>query len=124
MPDDVSAQIEIFVAIAKAVLVVAIALAGVIWVTSFLTVMDASEAKCAGQEWLQGYRNRIPELLGLAFSSVVVVVVVGAMAMGTSKKLSDLFEEYNIVVWESPPITFGMAVAYSSLFGMLAGLGL
>jgi hypothetical protein len=124
MPDDASAQIKTFVALARAVFVVAVTLAGVIWVASYLTAVGASEAKCAGQEWLQGYRNRIPELMGLPFFSVVVVVLVGAMASGRSRKIRDLFEVFDMVVWESMQVTMGMVVAYSSLFGMLAGLGL
>lgn len=124
MLDDQDAQIRTFVAVARAAFVVAIVLSGVIWATSYLTAVSASEAKCASQEWLQGYRNGILKFLSFPFFSVVVVVLVGAMALGTSKRLRGLFKVYNMVVWVSMQITLGAVVAYSSLFGMLAGLGL
>jgi hypothetical protein len=41
------------------------------------------------------------ELLGLPFFSVVVVAMVGAMALGRSKRLRYLFEVYDMVVYES-----------------------
>ena len=47
MPDNSGARIKTFVALARAVFVVAIALACVIWVASYLTALSAGEVKCA-----------------------------------------------------------------------------
>ena len=121
---DQSGQIETFVATARAMFVVAVVLAGVVWVASYLTAVSATEAKCVGQQWLRGYRVGMPELLGLPFFAVVVVAIVGAMAFGRSKKLRYLFEVLDMAPYEWMPITLGMVTAYSSLFGPLAGLGL
>ncbi|UGY05245.1 hypothetical protein [Bradyrhizobium quebecense] len=124
MTDDPNEQMRTFVFAARASLVAAIGLACITWATSYLAAVSASVPKCAAEDWLVGYRNGIPEFLGLPFFGAVIVVVVCLMALGRSQRLQDLFEVYDIVVLPSMQITLGMLTAYSSLFGMLGSLAL
>ena len=66
------------------------------------------------------------DFVGLSLVCAWVVVAVGIAALGRSKRLRKLFEDYDVPVLElaSTQVTFAMAVAYSSLIAMLSILAL
>jgi len=114
--------VKTFVVVARVAFIAAIALAGITSTRSYLTATVAPE--CTGREWLEGYGMR--DFVGLSLVCAWVVVAVGIAALGRSKRLRKLFEDYDVPVLElaSMQVTFGMAVAYSSLITMLSILAL
>jgi len=106
-----------FVIVTRAVLALAIVLAGVISVLSYLAGESAQEPKCAGRAFVAGYHNGIMEFLGLPLGSAFIVVMVGMVVFGRRERLKKYLELYDLPVLEfaSIKVTLGESTAYSAL---------
>ena len=115
-----------FVVATRAVLIVAIVLAGITSVFSYLSAVSAEGPKCAGRAWVEGYRNGIWEFLALPLFSAVVVILVGTMAFGRRERLRSLLRIYDLPVLEfaSMQVTLGESVVYSTVLMALVMLGM
>jgi hypothetical protein len=115
-----------FVTITRAVLALAIVLAGMISVFSYLAGVSAQEPKCAGRAWVEGYHNGIMEFLGLPLGSAFIVAMVGMLAFGRSERLRRELELYDLPVLEfaSMQVTLGESAVYGTLLVLLVMLGI
>jgi len=115
-----------FVAVTRVVLIVAVVLAAITSVFSYLAGVSAAAPKCAGRAWVEGYRNGIWEFLALPLSSAVVVILVGTVALGRRERLRSLLRVYDLPVLEfaSMQVTLGEFVIYSTLLMSLVMLGM
>jgi len=87
---------KIFNVIARVAFFVALALAGIIWVTTYLVATNASGSECAGHELRFGYRVR--DFLALSVVAVGWVAVVGHLVWGRSQMLRSFFEGEGVPV--------------------------
>jgi len=114
-----------FVVVARAVLVVAVVLAGVTSVCTYLAEVSAEGPKCAGRASLEGYPVGIDDLWVVPMWSALIVVMVGAMASRRSETIRKVLREYDLPVLEfaTMQVTLGESVIYSIQFMALLMLG-
>jgi len=86
--------VKTFVVVARVAFIAAIVLAGITSTLSYLTAAVAP--KCTGREWLEGYGMR--DFVGLSLVCAWVVAALGIAALGRSKRLRQLFEDYTVPV--------------------------
>jgi len=86
--------VKTFVVVARVAFIAALALAGITSTLSYLTAAVAP--RCAGREWLEGYGMR--DFVGLSLVCAWVVAALGIAALGRSKRLRQLFEDYTVPV--------------------------
>jgi hypothetical protein len=106
-------------------LVVAVVLAGMTSVFSYLASVSAEGPKCAGRAWLEGYHIGIMALWVPPVWSALIVAAVGFVASGRSKRIRNVLRDYDLPVIEfaSMQITLGESVTYSTLLMALLMLG-
>jgi hypothetical protein len=114
-----------FVVVTRTALVVAIVLAGMTAVFSYLAAVSAQGPKCAGRAWVESYGVGIDDFWVPAVWSALIVVVVGFAASGRSTAMRNVLREYDLPVFEfaSMQITLGEFVIYSTLLVALAMIG-
>jgi hypothetical protein len=115
-----------FVVVTRAALIVAIVLAGMTSVFSYLSAVSAEGPKCAGREWVEGYDNGMYNFWGIPLGSAFIVMMVGRCAIGRRERLRRMLELYDLPVlkFASMQVTLGEFMAYGVLLIALVALGI
>jgi hypothetical protein len=99
----------------------AVTLACATSILSYLAAVSAASLKCAGQDFLGGYRIGTSDLLALPLLSWCVAAMIEKARR--NPKTTGLLESFDMTVLELGwfRVTYGMLLVYSVLFGFVAG---
>lgn len=99
--------------------IVAVALASITSVYSYLTAISIVAAKCRGESIVLGYRIGVWDWL--AFPLFTAFVVVALVRSRRSRQLAELLANSDVTVFSfgSCRLTYGMFLAYVSLIGFV-----
>jgi hypothetical protein len=90
---------------------------------SLLAAIDAESTRCAGSNWVMGYRSEISDFLALPLMSLIaVIVLMFVLSTEKTRRVIALYDRETFR-FRSIRVTFGMIVVYLALIAFLIWFG-
>jgi hypothetical protein len=127
LPDDEQpAAMRNFIAIARKICTLVVALAIINLVMSLMAFGRAGIPSCIGKKLIAGYHIGLFDMLDLPFVAAITVWMARKMAQGRDRRFRDLFNSYTAptrLFFGLVQGPFGAVVAYATMLGVLAIAG-